>query len=202
MNLLQKGQKLSINFPQNDKLIAIICTIANVYDDRIDVELPQYFMRYIDSLEEGKSVTVKVFSKMGTIDFNAIIINSPLDDVFSLELDYNAIKLTESEDIPVVSAILPLQINFNSKLYNAKTFEISTQNLKFYGEGVYKIGDVFDCKLILPKSYGTISFRATVEDRDQTYSNEFTVSYSNMTENSRQTLLYYMYEYSNDSSQD
>ena len=48
----------------------------------------------------------------------------------------------------------------------------------------------------LPKDYGTIKFKVTVTDVDPVYDNEYTGVYSNMTEDDRQALLYYMYLYS------
>ena len=77
MELIHSGQKLSINIIKDDKLIEIIGVITEVLDDRISVELPKYFMRYIEFLEVGKPLTVKIFSKMGTVDFNTVVITSP-----------------------------------------------------------------------------------------------------------------------------
>ena len=60
----------------------------------------------------GEPLTIKVFSKIGTVDFNTIIISSPLEDEFSVELDYNAMKLTPTEDIPMVEAVEAMNITF------------------------------------------------------------------------------------------
>ena len=75
-------------------------TINKLYDDRMELILPQYFMRYIDFLQVGKRLTAKAFSKFGTVDFNTLIISSPLEDSFLIELDYNSIKLNSADTIP------------------------------------------------------------------------------------------------------
>ena len=85
MDLLKIGQKLGIYFQKEKNLVEIECTIASIFDDRLVIELPQYFMRYIEFLEEGKPLTVKVFSKVGTVDFNTVIISSPLEEEFAVE---------------------------------------------------------------------------------------------------------------------
>ena len=113
MDLLQQGQKLGIYFQKNEMLVEMLCTISKVFDDRINIELPPYFMRYIEYLDVGKRLTVKVFSKLGTIDFNGIIISSPMEEEFSVELDYNAMKLTPREKIPSIKPdkdILPCAV--------------------------------------------------------------------------------------------
>ena len=199
MDLLKSGQKLSIFFQKEDTLVEIACVISEILEDRIAIELPPYFMRYIEYLDVGCTLTIKVFSKIGTIDFNTIVISSPLEDEFSVELDYNAMKLTPGEEIPVVEAMETLNITKDERLFKVSTFEIATEYLKFYCDYDFKEEDTFDCELILPKNYGIIRFKGTVTEIDPVYDNEFTISYSSMTEDDRQALLYYMYVYSNNS---
>ena len=62
-------------------------------------------MRYIEFLQVGKKVTAKAFSKLGTIDFNTIVIAAPLEENFTIELDYNSLKLTSGEFLPVIRAV-------------------------------------------------------------------------------------------------
>lgn len=201
MELLKPGQKLSISFQKEDKLVEIMCVISEVFEDRLVIELPQYFMRYIEYLDVGCKLTVKVFSKIGTVDFNTIVISSPLEDDFSVELDYNAMKLTPSEEMPVVNAVETLNITMDDeRMFKVNTFEIATEYLKFYSDYEFQLNDSFNCELILPKNYGIIRFRGTVIYVDPVYDNEFKISYSNMIEEDRQNLLYYMYLYANDSS--
>ena len=202
MDLLRIGQKLSIYFQKDDNIVEIVCTVQKIFDDRLVIELPQYFMRYINYLEVGKKLTVKVFSKIGTLDFNTVIISSPLEDEFAVELDYNAMKLKEGDEISVINAVETLNLKRNEESYSVKTFEISTESLKFYCNLKLNKGDNFDCNLILPKSYGTIKFSGEIVEIDPVYSNEYTMNFYNMTEVDRQNLLYYMYAYENTSEQE
>lgn len=201
MDLIHEGQKISISFQKDDNFVEIFCLIAKVLEDRLIIDLPQYFMRYIEFLDVGKTLTAKVFSKIGTIDFNTIVISSPLEEEFSIEFDQDALKLTEGDEIPVISDILPLKIKKGDFECTVKTFEISTEYLKFYSNNSFVVEEAFECSLILAKDYGTIKFIATVTDRDEVYDNEYTVSYSQMSAQDRQTLLYYMYVYTNNVEQ-
>ena len=199
MDLLRIGQKISIFFQKDANLVEMSCSIAAIKEDRLVIELPQYFMRYINYLEVGRRLTLKVFSKVGTIDFNSVVLSSPMEDDFCVELDYNAMKLTPGEDMPVVSAVETLNINLGETQLNAKTFEIATEYLKFYSDKKFEINNVLDCALVLPQSYGTIYFKGTISEIDPVYEGEYTLSDFCMTEDDRQLLLYYMYMYSNDS---
>ena len=199
MDLLKSGQKLGLFIQHDGNIVEITSTISEVKPDRLVIDLPPYFMRYLKYLEVGCPLTVKVFSKLGTVDFNTIVISSPLEDEFSVELDYNAIKLTPTEEIPSIEDIEELNVTIDETVLQLKTFEIATEYIKFYSDKIFAVNDVLECELILPKDYGTISFRAIVVEVDPVYDNEYKAVYSNMTEDARGALLYYMYLYSNNS---
>lgn len=176
----------------------MICSIETVKDDRIDLVLPQYFMRYIEFLQVGKKLTAKAFSKLGTIDFNTIVISSPLEDTFTIELDYNSIKLTPGKEIPQINAIETLEIKRNDNFTFLKTFAITTEYIKFYSDTKLEINEEINCFLKLPNDYGIIEFVAVISEIDEIYTNEYTAVYITMTEQARQNLLYYMYMYTKD----
>ena len=75
MDLFTEGQKLTLFFQKDTNMVEMTCTIDKVLDDRLALILPQYFMRYIEFLQVGKNLTAKAFSKIGTIDFNTVIIS-------------------------------------------------------------------------------------------------------------------------------
>ena len=110
MDLIKKGQRLTLFFQKDSNMVEMSCTVEEVYEDRLVLNLPQYFMRYIEFLQTGKKLTAKVFSKLGTIDFNALVITSPLEEFFSIEMDQNAMKLTPGKNIPVIQAIESIDI--------------------------------------------------------------------------------------------
>ena len=196
MDLLSEGQKLNLYIQKAPNIVEMVCSIEHVYDDRLEVALPQYFMRYIEYLQTGCRLTAKAFAKLGTIDLNTVVISSPLEENFAIELDYNAMKLTPSSDIPVIDAIEIIQINQPEGVLQFKTFEISTSYVKFYSDKKFKLSDIIEGSLILPKDYGIIKFKAVISEIDAVFDNEFTAKFMIMSENDRQNLLYYMYIYS------
>ena len=196
MDIIQEGQKLSINIVKDNKLVEMIATVSEVFDDRLTIELPQYFMRYVEFLDVGKPLTIKIFSTLGTIDFNTVVISSPLEDAFQVELDYNAVKFTPDKDFPSVDAIEQLRIHKDDESYIIRTSSISTEKMICLSDITLNINETLNCELLLPEEYGIISFKATVIERDIVYDNEYTFSCYGMNEEDRQSLLYYMYMYS------
>lgn len=198
MDLFTENQKITLFFQKNNNMVEMTCAIEKIYSDRLDLILPQYFMRYIEFLQVGMSLTAKAFTKLGTIDFNTIIISSPLEERFTIELDVNCLTLTPGETIPVINAVEQLEIKNSDTHLNLKTFEISTEFIKFNSDKNLKIGNEYNCVLNLPKDYGTIKFKALITEIDPIYDNEYTAEYVTMTETDRQALLYYMYMYTKD----
>lgn len=198
MELFNEGQKIALLFNKNNNIVEMVCSIEEVFYDRLNLVLPQYFMRYIEYLQVGAELTAKVFSKLGTIDFNTIIINSPLDETFTIELDYNAINLTSGEDVPTIKSVDLLEITVNDEFIKVKTFELSTEFVRFISNRDFSIGDNIEGVLILPKNYGKIDFIAEISEIDPIYTNEFTATFTTITEQAKQDLLYYMYMYTKD----
>lgn len=195
MDLFVEGQKLTLYFQKNSNMVEITCVIEKVFDDRLALTLPQYFMRYVEFLQVGKKLTAKAFSKVGTIDFNTIIINSPLDDSFCIELDHNSLKLTQGTEISSIKAIEQLNIENDNSGVLVKTYELSTEYVKFTSKKKFTVKEEFNGILNLPKDYGIIKFKAVVTEIDPIYDNEFTAEFVTMTEEDRQKILYYMYMY-------
>ena len=65
MDLFSEGQKLTLFFKKDSNMVEMTCAIEQVFDDRLSLLLPQYFMRYIDFLQVGAQLTAKAFSKLG-----------------------------------------------------------------------------------------------------------------------------------------
>ena len=198
MDLIQSGQKISLNIIKQDTVVEIIGTINEVLDDRLIIELPPYFMRYVEYLDVNCILMAKIFSKLGTIDFNSIVIASPLEEGnLEIEFDINAIKFTQGNEIPFIESIENLVIKTENGEMNTQTFIISTDYIKFYSDEELTLGDNFDCELKLPKDYGTIKFKVTVIEKDIIYDTEYKATIFSMNEQDRETLLYYMYVYAN-----
>ena len=195
MELITEGQKLTLFFPKESNMVEMTCNIEKVLDDRLYLLLPKYFMRYIDFLQVGQSLTAKIFTKLGTIDFNTIVISSPMEEAFIIEIDCNALRLTTGSDLPVIQAVENIKVKHNHETLNLKTFEISTEYVKFTSNKKFLLKDNINCSLILPKDYGIISFKAEISEVDPIYDHEYTATYITMTEADRQSLLYYMYIY-------
>ncbi len=194
MNLVREGQKLNLIFNKEDKTVEITCVIASVEFDRLIVELPKSFMRYIEFLATGCEVSVRVFSTAGILAFNSIIINGGLEDFFSIEYDENAVQMEPYTESPSVEEILELIIKDKSgKVYQAKTIEIGTKGLKFVCESKLELETIYDFTLLTNEEFGNIEFTGLINSYDEVFPEEYVMSYTKISGVDRQNILRFIY---------
>ncbi len=194
MNLVREGQKLNLIFNKGEKTVEITCVVGSVEFDRIVVELPKSFMRYIEFLASGCEVSVRVFSTAGIIAFNSIIINGGLEDVFTIEYDENAVRMEPYTESPTVEEMLELIIKDKSgKVYSAKTIEIGTKGIKFVTESKLALETIYDFTLITNEEFGNIEFTGLINSYDEVFPDEYVMSYTKISGADRQNILRFIY---------
>ena len=194
MNLVREGQKLNLIFNKGDKTVEITCIVASVEFDRLIVELPKSFMRYIEFLATGCEVSVRVFSTAGILAFNSIIINGGLEDFFSIEHDENAVRMEPYTESPSVEEIMELTIKDKSgKVYSGKTIEIGTKGIKFVCEEKLELETVYEFVLVTNEEFGNIEFTGIINSFDSVFPEEYIMSYTKISGVDRQNILRFIY---------
>jgi len=93
MGLVQVLQKAKIIFDSDGHKVELDCTVDEVLFDRIRLVFTKSFMRYLNALEPGNELLIKVFAPQGVIQFHSMVISSPLEKFFEIEYDEDAINL-------------------------------------------------------------------------------------------------------------
>ena len=165
MGLFQENQKAKIIFEANDKIVEIDCYIEKIYYDRLKLELPKAASRYTPYLKTGKDLTINVFSRIGVLIQDSIVLTSPLEREFTVEYDKDAIRVENRRRIKRYSANCDLVI-FRPLLGNidTKIIDISTSELRYYSDVPLEAGSEYDCKLILRPTEAKILFKGKILD--------------------------------------
>lgn len=93
MGLVQINQKAKIIFDSEGHSVELDCTVDDVLFDRIRLVFVKSFMRYLDYLDVGNELLIKVFAPQGIIQFHSMVISSPMEKYFEIEYDEDAINL-------------------------------------------------------------------------------------------------------------
>lgn len=195
MSLVREGQKLNLIFSKDYKTVEITCVITEVLYDRLMLELPKSFMRYINYLATGCEVSVRVFSTVGLLAFNSVIINGGLEDIFSIEYDEELVRMEPYADSDPVEEILEMKIKDvkNAISYSAKSIEIGARGVKFICESQLDLETVYDFVLMTDEEYGNIEFSGLINSVDPVFTNEYVMSYTKISGNDRQNILRFIY---------
>lgn len=165
MALFQENQKAKIIFKADNKIVEMDCYIEKIYYDRIKLNLPKAANRYTPYLKTGTEITVNVFSHVGVLVQESIILTSPLEKEFTVEYDIDAIQINNRRRIKRYSANCDLII-FRPLLGNIETkiIDISTRGLRYYSDIPLEAGSIFDCKVELTPTDAKILFKGKVMD--------------------------------------
>jgi len=164
MGLFQENQKAKIIFEADDKIVEMDCYIAKIYYDRLKMELPDSSNRYHNYLKSGTLIKFKIFSQVGIISQDSIVLTSPEEKDFTVEYDANSLDIQNRRHGKRYSANCNLVI-FRPLLGNIETklIDISARGLRYYSDIPLETGSIFDCKVTLTES-SKIMFKGKVLD--------------------------------------
>lgn len=148
---LQNGQKVKLKFsvsPISD--IEITCTVKWYENDRISLIFPEKKRVYIKDLPEGKEVEVLIYTSSGIFIFDSIIINSPLENDFVIELPDEKKKIQRRKYIRA-PINLKLILKRDDTEYKTNTINIGGGGIRFVTREKLDIGGLWKFSLFLPR---------------------------------------------------
>lgn len=150
MNELQNGQTAKINF-----IIPFIkeesfsCSIKWVENDRIGLNFPEDRPEIIRDLPEGKEIEAIIYSNAGIYVFDSIVINSPLEHDFVIELPEEKKKIQRREYVRTPIS-LELALKKDDMKFETRTINIGGGGIRFIAGEEFKTDDRWAFTLYLP----------------------------------------------------
>lgn len=95
MKALKTGQKVQIEFKgPNSEKIQIICSIAQIFEDRLILEYPKELTNFFEYLSEGTEINAYIYTDSNIQAIDSIILTAPYDNEFEIEYseDYREIQ--------------------------------------------------------------------------------------------------------------
>ncbi len=149
---LQNGQRVKIKFETASiSDIEVNCAIKWYENDRISLEIQQSGEKYIKDLPEGKELEVVIYTNSGIFVFDSIIINSPLESDFVIELPDEKKKI-QRRDYIRAPINLKMVLNKNDTEYETNTINIGGGGIRFVTQEKLDINDLWKFSLHLSES--------------------------------------------------
>ena len=153
MKEFSPGQKLTLRFKTYSfQTVTMSCTIKWAEDDRIALVLPEKYKHMKKNLYSGKELEAIVYTESGVYVFDSIIIASPLEHDFLIEIPPEKKRMQRRDYVRAYFG-LNLTLNKGSQKVETKTINIGGGGIRFKVKEELKTNDIWD--FILHMSDGT-----------------------------------------------
>ena len=131
MKELQNGQTAKLNFTISSVgEVSLVCALKWVEKDRISLVFPDKDREFIRDLPEGKEIAVVIYTNSGIFIFDSIVINSPLEHDFVIELPEERKKIQRREYIRA-PINLKLVLTKDDARFETRTINIGGGGIRF-----------------------------------------------------------------------
>ncbi len=150
MKELEIGQKIRLKFNFSSlRSESIICVIKEIENDRVSLVFPEEDQHLIKNLPEGKELEAVIYTDSGIFAFDSVVINSPLEHDFIIELpdEKNHIQRRDYIRVPLN---VDLILKNNVTEIRTRTINIGGGGIRFLVKQELKTNDIWDFILYLP----------------------------------------------------
>lgn len=149
---LQNGQEVKIKFDTPSLSdIEINCSVKWYENDRISLVFPEEQKNYEKDLPEGKEIEVIIYTNSGIFVFESIVMNSPLERNFVIELPDEKKKI-QRRDYIRAPINLKMHLKKGDTEFETKTINIGGGGVRFITQENLEMGDLWKFILFLPEN--------------------------------------------------
>jgi c-di-GMP-binding flagellar brake protein YcgR len=151
MKEFQNGQKVKLNFFISDsRTESVICTIKWIEKDRIGIVFPENHDDIIRDLPEGKEVEAIIYTGTGIYVFDSVVINSPLEHDFIIEVPDERKKIQRREYVRASLNLKLLIGKDEDDEIEARTINIGGGGVRFFSSEKLEVNEIFKFSLFMP----------------------------------------------------
>lgn len=189
MKTLKIGQKVQIEFKgPNSENIQIICSISQIFEDRLILSYPKELTNFFEYLPEGTEINAYIYTDSNIQAVDSIVLTAPYDNEFEIEYseDYRTIQrrayIRENVECRVILQNEEMTANGISKDLGGGGCRFTTNdNLEL--ETYMEIWINLEDKLQSAKAIGKVSKKAHYQP------NEYLIEFSEISENDRNRII-------------
>jgi len=150
MGVIKEDQQVKLVFTIADGSEAeVTCRVKSFDNDRIYLKPSTAVDSYLNYLQEGDEVTAKVFTPIGIQMYDAIIINSPLEDDFIIEYTEKNEQIQRREYLRFPFCAKIVIERDNKEMIVTNTIDMSGGGLKFVHNKTFENEEIVKLSLCL-----------------------------------------------------
>lgn len=153
MGEIKKNQKVKLSFKLfNGDEKELTCKVKSFDKDRITLDIATLINEYLNYLQVGDEVKAKIFTPQGINIFDAMIINSPLEQDFIIEYVENSTQIQRRDYVRVPSITKIVIERKNREVIITDTIDISGGGTKFSYDGEFNPDEEVKFTLYFPNT--------------------------------------------------
>lgn len=188
MDIIRENQLVKLFFKDAEgSEKELNCSIKKIFKDRISLIPPEETIDYVDYLQEGDDVSVKIFTPAGIKAYDAIILNSPLEDNFVIEFVENFIEIQRRKYLRMdYEAKVLIQEGLTKVVTH--TIDIGGGGIRFASATPFEPNQTVTCHLFLPE-IAAIQAQGIIIKEKHLKDDEYVLFFTKINENDRTKIL-------------
>jgi len=194
MQDFKKAQKVILSLTISSiRSYEVISAIKRVDQDRISLTFPDDKKDLMKFFREGKELNVVVYTDSGLFVFDSVIIDSPFNADFVIELPDETTKIQHRayERIPIN---LNLKLIRNKKLVKTATINIGGGGIRFRVNDFFESGHIWNFILTLPDDKHVVGYGEIVYSLKDNEQNVSIIKFIDISENDRSRIIKLTYD--------
>lgn len=167
--------------------MSLDCSIKKLYKDRISLNYPKEIIQYVDYLQEGDDISVKIFTPVGIKAYDAIVLNSPLENDFMIEFVEDFIEIQRRKYVRMDYEAKVLIQDGLAKVVTY-TLDIGGGGIRFVSEQPFEPNQTVSCHLFLPE-VASIQAQGIIIKEKHLKEDEYVLFFTKIDENDRTKIL-------------
>lgn len=189
MRQIKPGQKVRVGIEvQNRQVLQFFCAVNKVYADRIELSFPESKKQFLKYINEGDDVRLSVYSPVGIILIKSIVLNSPANGEFLVELPADHKRIQRRRYIRA-AANYRLIIKYKETPVTALTQDIGGGGVRFLCDVALELKERVEARLFVPDFAHSIPFIGEISVKDHFRENEYLIEFEEITENDRSRII-------------
>lgn len=148
---IEKDNKTIIRFDVSPiRTFEITCKVLDVDEDRVSLAYPEDKMEFANYLYEGKELGVVIYTDKGLHAFDSVVLDSPLESEFIIELpeERNKIQRREYVRMPVK---LSLTLNKGDEVVETEIINIGGGGVRFKSNTTFSTNERWGFSFYIPE---------------------------------------------------
>ncbi len=192
MKEIKSGQKVKVTFQTVSSKEDVLCSIKWWEDDRVGLLYPPDKDYLIKFLPEEKELSVLLFSDKGILSFKSVVIESPANVDFVIEIPEEP-EVIQRRGYLRVPTYMKFLITNRTKAVNCEAVDISGGGLKFICKERLAVNTVWSMSLTLNQEHIKITGKILhCNEMDKKFA--YAVEFTDINENTRSKIIKYCFD--------